>query len=148
MPTKLHLKKNPEVEKLHGNQKRIKFPIDYRRLIAGFFPGCNFVCKVLVRTCTIQFLWWGLPIQAFLGPGWGEVLILSEFILQYLHVHLQKKHTLEHPLPDLRPDSESQANFGLEQTFKIFKNIQNKSLLAQSLKATVCNIYGRTRLYV
>ena len=36
----------------------------------------------------------------------------------------KKKHTSEHPLPDLRPDLESQANFGLEQTFKIFKNLQ------------------------
>jgi hypothetical protein len=31
-------------------------------------------------------------------------------------------HTSEHPLPDLRLDSESWANFGLEQTFNIFKN--------------------------
>jgi hypothetical protein len=77
-----------------------------------------------VHTSTIQFLWWGLPIQEFLGPGWGEVLILSEFILEYPHVHLQKKHTSEHPLPDLRPDLQSEANFRLEQTFKIFKNLQ------------------------
>jgi hypothetical protein len=35
-----------------------------------------------------------------------------------------KKHTSEHPLPDLRPDLESLANFGLEKTFNIFKNIQ------------------------
>jgi hypothetical protein len=35
-----------------------------------------------------------------------------------------KKHTSEHPLPDLRPDLESQTNLGLEQTFNIFKNIQ------------------------
>ena len=28
------------------------------------------------------------------------------------------------PLPDLRPDLQSQANFGLEQTFKIFKNLK------------------------
>jgi hypothetical protein len=35
----------------------------------------------------------------------------------------KKKHTSEHPLPDLRPDLESKANFGLEQTFKILKNI-------------------------
>ena len=41
------------------------------------------------------------------------------------------------PLPDLRKDSESQANFGLEQTFKISKNIQKDSLLAESFKATV-----------
>jgi hypothetical protein len=27
-----------------------------------------------------------------MGPGWGEVLILSEFIWKYLHVHLQKKY--------------------------------------------------------
>jgi hypothetical protein len=37
----------------------------------------------------------------------------------------KKKYTSEHPLPpDLRPDSESLANFGLEQTFKIFKSLQ------------------------
>ena len=36
---KVHLKKNPEAEKLDGNRYRIKFPIDYRRvfLIAVFF---------------------------------------------------------------------------------------------------------------
>jgi hypothetical protein len=37
---------------------------------------------------------------------------------------IKKKHTSEHPLPDLRPDLESCANFGLEQTLNIFKNIQ------------------------
>ena len=57
----------------------------------GFFSGCTFAGKLQVPTSTIQFLWWGLPIQAFLGPGWGEVLILSEFIWEYFHVHLQKK---------------------------------------------------------
>jgi hypothetical protein len=30
----------------------------------------------------------------------------------------------KHPLPDLRPDLESYANFGLNQTFKIFKKFQ------------------------
>jgi hypothetical protein len=29
---KVHLKKNPESEKLDGNIYRIKFPIDYRRV--------------------------------------------------------------------------------------------------------------------
>jgi hypothetical protein len=33
----------------------------------------------------------GVPIQAFLGPCWGEVLISSEFLFKYIHVHLQKK---------------------------------------------------------
>jgi hypothetical protein len=47
----------------------------------------------------------GLPIQAFLGPCWGEVLILSEFISEYPLV--QKKHASEHPLQDLKPDLES-----------------------------------------
>jgi hypothetical protein len=42
-----------------------------------------------------------------------------------MDVHLQKKHTSEHPLPDLRPYLESWTNLGLEQTFKIFKNLQN-----------------------
>jgi hypothetical protein len=95
---KVHLKKNPEAEKLHGNRYRIKFPIDYRRVFfeCVFFSGRTFV-KLQVSTSTIQFLWWGLPIQAFLGPGWGEVLISSEFIWEYLHVHLQKKHTSKHP---------------------------------------------------
>ncbi len=74
----------------------------------GFFSGCTFAGKLQVPTSTIQFLWWGLPIQAFLGPGWGEVLILSELICKYLHVQLSKKnHTSEHPLQDLRPDVES-----------------------------------------
>jgi hypothetical protein len=40
---KVHLKKNPEAEKLDGNRYQIKFPIDYRRvfLIAVFF-GVHF----------------------------------------------------------------------------------------------------------
>ena len=90
---KVHLKKNPEAEKLDGNRYQIKFPIDYRRVFfdCGFFSGCTFVCKFPVSTSTIQFIWWGLPIQAFLGPGWGKVLILFESIWEYLHAHLQKK---------------------------------------------------------
>ena len=35
-----------------------------------------------------------------------------------------KKNILPNILPDLRPDLESWANFGLEQTFKILKNLQ------------------------
>ena len=93
--------------------------------------------KLQVPASTIQFCWWGLPIQPFLGPGWGEVFIVSEFIYEYLHVHLQKKHTSEHPLPDLKLDLESQANFGLEQTFKIFKGLQNEFQLAELIKDTV-----------
>jgi hypothetical protein len=51
---------------------------------------------------------------------------------------IKKKHTLEHPLPDLRPDLESEANLGLEQTFNIFKKIyKNTFHLAESVKATV-----------
>jgi hypothetical protein len=34
----VHLKKNPEAEKLDGNRKGINFPIDYRR----FFFDCGF----------------------------------------------------------------------------------------------------------
>ena len=76
-------RKNPEAEKLDGNQWEIKLPIDYRRVFFDcgfFFPGWTFTGKLLVSTSTIQFLWWGLQIQAFLGPGLGAVLILSEFI--------------------------------------------------------------------
>ena len=79
---KVHLKKNLEAEKLDGNRYRIKFPIDYRRVFfdRDFFSGCTFTGKLKVPTSTIQFCLWGLPIQAFLGPASGEVLILSEFI--------------------------------------------------------------------
>ena len=94
LPAKVHLS--------NSQSDTVEFFFD-----CGFFPGCTFAGKLQVPTSTIQFLWWGLPIQAFLGPGWGEVLILSVFISEYLHVHLQKKHTSEHPLPDLRPDLES-----------------------------------------
>ena len=83
LPVKVRLKTNHEAEKLDGNWKWIKFLIDYRRvffLIAVFFSGCTFTGKLQVSTSTIQFLWWGSPIQAFLAPGWGEVLILSELI--------------------------------------------------------------------
>ena len=41
------------------------------------------------------------------------------------------------PLPDLRLDLESQANFGLEQTFKIFKGLQNEFQLAELIQDTV-----------
>jgi hypothetical protein len=95
------------------------------------------VSKLQVPTSTIQFCWWGLPVQTILGPGWGEVLILSEFIWKYMDVHLQKKHTSEHPLPDLRPYLKSQVNFGLEQTFKVFKTLENKLQLVESVKDTV-----------
>jgi hypothetical protein len=74
------------------------------------------VSKLQLPTSTIQFLWWGLPIQAFLGPGWGEVLILLEFVWKYPNVHLQKKHTSE------------------LKSSKIFKNI---FLLVESIKARV-----------
>ena len=43
----------------------------------------------------------GLPDTAIMGPGWGEVLMRNMLYE-------------EHPLPDLRPDLESQANLGLE----------------------------------
>jgi hypothetical protein len=135
----VHLKKNPEAEKLDGNRWGINFPIDYRRVffLIAVFSGCTVTVKLQVSTSTLQFLWWGLPIQAFLAPGWGEVLILSQFIWKYPHVHLQKNHTSEHPLPDLKPDLGFLSNFGLEQTFKIFKNLQNIFLLAEAIKATV-----------
>ena len=68
--------------------------------------------KLQVPTSTIQFLWWGYRIL----PFWGLAEVRFLFYL--------KKHTSEHPLPDLRPDLEYSANLGLEQTFNIFKNIQ------------------------
>ena len=46
------------------------------------------------------------------------------FILEISTCSPSKKHTSEHPLPDLRPDLKSCSNYGLEQTFKIFKNLQ------------------------
>jgi hypothetical protein len=52
-------------------------------------------------------------------------------------VTFKTKHTSEHPLPDLRLDLEPWANFGLEQTFQIFKNLQNKFQLAESIEATI-----------
>jgi hypothetical protein len=39
----------------------------------------------------------GVTDPGIFGAGWGEVLILSEFICKYPHVYLQKKHTSEHP---------------------------------------------------
>ena len=59
LPIKVRLKKNPEAEKLDGNRKEIKFPIDYRRVFffdCGFFSGCTFTFKLQVSTSTIQFL--------------------------------------------------------------------------------------------
>jgi hypothetical protein len=53
-----------------------------------------------------------------------------------------KKNILRNTLPNLRPDLESQANFGLEQPSKIFKNLQ-KHILASSVNqgcSTVLNL--------
>jgi hypothetical protein len=36
----------------------------------------------------------------------------------------KKKQTSEHPLPYLGPDLEYYLDFGIEQTFEIFKNLQ------------------------
>jgi hypothetical protein len=82
------------------------------------------VGKLQVPTSTIQFLWWGYRILPFWGLAEVRFLFYLNFIYKYLHVHHRKKHTSEHPLPDLRLYVEYSANLGLEQTFNIFKNIQ------------------------
>jgi hypothetical protein len=71
---KAHLKKNLESKKLDGYRWGIKFPI------AVFLRGELF--KILT--------FWGLAGVRF--------LFYLNFIWKYLHVHLQKKHTSEHPL--------------------------------------------------
>jgi hypothetical protein len=66
---------------------------------------------------------------AFWGLAGVGLLFLSSF---------KKNNILPNTLPDLRPDPESWANFGLEQTFTIFKNLQTHILLlVESIKATV-----------
>ena len=63
-------------------------------------------------------------ILTFWGVAGVRFLFLSEFFIKISECSPSKKNTSEHPLPDLRPVSESWANFGLEQTFKIFKFFQ------------------------
>jgi hypothetical protein len=46
-------------------------------------------------------------ILTFLGPRWGEVLILSKFYLKILRWLPQNTNTSEHPLQYLRPDLQS-----------------------------------------
>jgi hypothetical protein len=55
-------------------------------LIAVFFSVCTFTGKLQVPASTIQFCWWGLPIQAILGPGWGEVLIFYYNLFRNMHI--------------------------------------------------------------
>ena len=83
----------------------------------GFFSGCTFTGKLQVPTSTIQFLWWGSPIQAFLAPGWGEVLILYELICEYLHVQLQKKIILRNT------PARSEIGFGIVSEFRSRTNL-------------------------
>ena len=49
----------------------------------------------------------GLPGTAILGPGRGEVLILSEFYMEISTCSPSKKTYFGTPLPDLRLDLES-----------------------------------------
>jgi hypothetical protein len=106
---KVHLKKKFGGRKTPrfsiGNQISYRSPSSFFRLRC--FLGVNFS-------------------EYWLSGAWmgrGSYFCLN-LIYKYRNVQLQKKHTSEHPLPDLRPDFESWANFGLQQTFKIFKNIQ------------------------
>jgi hypothetical protein len=69
-----------------------------------FFFGVHFYRQTPGTYLHHTILLVGVTDPGISGPGWGKVLILSEFIWEYIHVHLQKKHTSEHPLPDLRPD--------------------------------------------
>jgi hypothetical protein len=125
LPVKVHLKKNSGGRKtrqyLIGNQ------IPYTP--SSFFWLRFFFGVYFYRQTPGTYLHHTVMLVGFTDPGisgawlgWGSYL--SEFIWEYLHVHLQKKHTSEHPLLDLRLDWESWPNFGLEQSFKIFKNHQ------------------------
>jgi hypothetical protein len=74
LPIKVHLKKNPEAENstvIYRESNSYRLPSNF--FWSRFFSGCTFTGKLQVPTSTIQFLWWGLPIQAFLG--WGSYFI-------------------------------------------------------------------------
>ena len=43
-----------------------------------------------------------------MGPGWGEVFIYIGILYGNMEmITFKNTHTSEHPLPDLRPDTES-----------------------------------------
>ena len=103
LPVKVRLKKNLEAEKLDGNQKLIKFPVDYRRVffwLRFFFglhlykqtPGIYLRHKVSITVETVENVWlWQVAMT-------------------------NKIKTFE--------NATINRNFGLEQTFKSFKNLQ------------------------
>jgi hypothetical protein len=79
--------------------------------------------KLQVPTSSYSFYGGGYRSRHFWGLA-GVRFLFYLNLYENIHMFTFKKNTLEHPLPDLRPDLESQANFGLEQTFEIFKILQ------------------------
>jgi hypothetical protein len=72
-----------------------------------FFLGVNFCVQTPGAHLNHTVSMAGLPDTAILGPGRGEVLILSEFYMKISTYSPSKKTYFETPLPDLRLDLES-----------------------------------------
>jgi hypothetical protein len=93
-------------------------------LIAVFFRGALLPANSRYLPPPYSFAGGGYRSR----PFWGLAGVRFLFYLNlYGNIYMftfKKKHTSEHVLPDLRPDLEFQLNFGLEQTFKIFKTLQ------------------------
>jgi hypothetical protein len=85
----VHLKKNPETEKLDGNLLIIKFPIDYRRVFfrLRFFFGVHFYEQTPGTDLHHTVLLVGVTDPAFLEHGWGEVLF---YLNLYVNIHIFK----------------------------------------------------------
>jgi hypothetical protein len=127
VPVKVHLKK-----KSGGRKTRrcyIENQIPYRTPSSfwlRFFFGEHFYWQTPGTDLHHTVSMVGVTDPGISGAwlGWGSYL--SEFISEYIDVHLQKKHTSEHPCQIWDWFWNSKSNFGLERTFKIFKNLQKQ----------------------
>ena len=68
----------------------------------GFFLGVNFCVQTPGAPLNHTVSMAGLPDTGILGPGRGEVLILSEFYMEISTCSQSKKTYFGTPLPDLR----------------------------------------------
>ena len=142
---KVHLKKNPEAEKLDGNRYKIKFPIDYRRvfLIAVFFR-VNFCGKT---PCT--YLHHTVLLVGVTDPGNSGAFIFESWIYMGISTFSNAHNFVKNLVwtSFYSPFWSSWADLSFAPTFRVWRQILF-FLLALSVKATVSLSWSYRSIFI